>query len=261
MAITTGGRLRRGLTLLFGGLLAGLVAVPAVVWLWLQWSDTAFVGYAHLRGQPLPSPQDLPALLEQTAADYEAARVTLHIGPYRAHGSRKILGAKLTTASVLDRISGLGRSGSPLIDLQDLWLARTGQLDVPWPPTIDRQQLQQTLARLRSTLERPPVPGTLGPDGKLIAGLPGLTVNAVQAAAQVEHGLRTDAEDLHLATTRIPPPSPVDAESYADGAGLQVLMYSFETHYRIRRHEWGRARNVEMAAAALNNAVLERRSA
>jgi len=183
--------------------------------------------------------------------------VTIRVGPYIARYARAALGARLPLTEVEPVLRKLGHTGNQLRDLPTLWLSRRAGLDIPWPVELSRQALIERIREMRNKLERPPVPGALLPDGSQLPGTPGLTINLVRATEQIAAALVGGATEVELEVARVAAPRPV---SYASGSydprQFTYTMLEFSTSYRTGGAAAGRARNIELAAQAIDGSIL-----
>ena len=196
--------------------------------------------------------------LKQHAALWAKAPVTIHVGPYVARSTRGGLGAQLPVASMQSRLLGLGHSGNVLRDIGDFWSARDGGLKLAWRVEVAHDVLSECVREVRSKLERPPLPAVVLADGSTVPGRPGLTLNLMRAVDQATQGLRAGATEITIDTHSV---APLDPVRYVKGEQLPgqfgELLAQFETKYRTGGDAAGRARNIEIAAHALDGTVLE----
>jgi vancomycin resistance protein YoaR len=154
----------------------------------------------------------------------------------------------------------LGRSGNPLSDLVNLWVSRTGGIDLAWQPELSRNTLAERLREIRDKLERPPVPGALLANGTELPGTPGLSINVVGAMDRLSRALLRGAEEVDLDVLRIAPQGTVRyrRDMVAQGQGqFDFVLAEFITKFRTGRAQAGRIKNIELAVQALDGAVLE----
>jgi vancomycin resistance protein YoaR len=182
-------------------------------------------------------------------------RVALHVGPYVARMTRLQLGASLPIETVTERLRVLGSTGNPFTDIAAFFESRTSGVELAVRPSIDYATLSQRIQDVRKQLERPAVPGTTLPDGRVLAGIPGVTINSVTATARVARALQDGATALQLDATILQPPR---ARSYVtnDAAAFNQRMIVVETTFRTGGPSAGRAHNIDLAAKAIDGAVL-----
>jgi vancomycin resistance protein YoaR len=189
--------------------------------------------------------------------------VTIRVGPYVARYSRAALGAHLPLTEVEPVLRKLGHTGNPLRDLATLWTSRRAGLVIPWPVELTRQTLVERIRDVRNRLERPPVPGALLPNGAELPGTPGLTINLVRATEQLAGALvnvggsGSETTEVELEAARIAAPRPVAyASGRYDPSQFTFTLVEFSTSYRMHGSAAGRARNIELAAQAIDGSIL-----
>jgi vancomycin resistance protein YoaR len=229
------------------------LGLPLALWGLLAVFPT-LLGQVRVNHQPLAVTAD-EARLRQLADEWGAVRMAIHSGPYVSRLPRAELGARLDATELGVRLGRLGRTGNPFTDLTTLWGARRGRIDLAWNPALDRALLASRIARLRTEVERSPVPGTRTPDGQELPGIPGITINSVSALALVEQALRAGLGEVRLEFSAIAPPRPIAFDDPGTSRFVQAMGH-YETTYRAGGDAWGRARNIELAAAALDGKVL-----
>jgi vancomycin resistance protein YoaR len=195
------------------------------------------------------------AALKAHAVKWSNERVALHVGPYVARMTRMQLGAALPVETVTERLRVLGSTGNPLTDFAAFFESRTSGVELAVRPSIDYAILSQRILDVRKQLERPAVPGTTLPDGRVLAGIPGVTINSVTATERVARALQDGATALQLDATILQPPR---ARSYVtnDASAFNQSMIVVETTFRTGGPSAGRAHNIELAANAIDGAVL-----
>lgn len=238
---------------LLGVALALIGVLPVGAWARLQVDDGAFTR-ATIAGVALSPRADLEQRLRQRADAFANEPVTIIAGPYQVRRTRSELGATLDVQEAHARAIRLGRSGHPIDDLRAYVSAARSGVELPWPPRIARDRLALALAAVQTQVERPPVPGSHERNGALIAGIPGQTVNSVQAIEQLEQALRGGANFVQLAVVAVDPPTTL---SYAQvqKSRPDELLYAAETLYP--GDSSGRSRNIELAVSALDHTVIE----
>jgi vancomycin resistance protein YoaR len=239
------------------GVLSVALAAPALLGLVLE-SGANLFGTIDVGGVIVARDAAGAAKLAQHAARWAKAPVTIHVGPYVARATRGGLGAQLPVASMQSRLLGLGHSGNVLRDFSDFWTARRSGMKLPWRVEVAGDVLSAGVREVRSQLERPPLPAMVLADGSTVPGRPGLTINLMRAVDQITHGLRDGAVDIRIDTHSV---APLDPVRYVKGQPLPgqfgELLAQFETKYRTGGDAAGRARNIEIAAHALDAAVLD----
>ncbi len=229
------------------------VALATLAWFGLQVTSCTLAG-VRVGGEPLERTGTTESVLEKRAGLWAKQTLTVHVGPYRARGTRAEFGANIDHERLARKVRSLGRSGNPLVDLGTAFEAITRGVSIGWTPSIDREHLYRAVNAIRTELERAPVAGTFDRQGKPIAGIPGLTVNSITALATIERALRGSLTKVSIATRSIPPPQPVPRES------PELKLYnhtvgSYETRYAVGNR--GRAANIENAAFLLDGATIE----
>jgi vancomycin resistance protein YoaR len=237
---------------------AAALGVPAFVWVLLL-SGVNPLGEIRVGGVLVERTAAGAAQLAQYAQRWDDGRFLIRVGPYLGRYARVHLGAHLPPGPAQAAVLALGRSGNPLRDLSDLWTSRTSGLALPWHVEVAREALAARIQELRNRLERPPVPGALLADGSELPGTPGLTVDLLGSVDRVARALASRADSADLPVVRVAPPRSVRyASSRSGGTGQFVeVMSEFSTKYRTSGVATGRARNIELAAAALDGAVIE----
>jgi vancomycin resistance protein YoaR len=88
-----------------------------------------------------------------------------------------------------------------------------------------------------------------------LPGIPGVTLDLVQAVEQVVRALKDDLIDVTLAVRTVPPPQPVIFDA-AGGGNFNVTMMTFETAYRSGGSLAGRVHNIETAVSRIDGALI-----
>ncbi len=212
-------------------------------------------GEVRVGGVVMPRGEAGVAALQAHAAHWAKQRVTIRVGPYVARASRAELGASLPIDMVNGKLRVLGSTGNPLTDLATLVASFAGGIDIPLRPAIDRAKLSERIQLVRNAFERPPVSGTRLPDGRMLPGIPGITINSLSAADHVAHALQDGALELQLETSSV---APSGTRTYVndDPRNFGQVMITVETTFRTGGAANGRAHNIELAANALDGAVL-----
>jgi vancomycin resistance protein YoaR len=212
-------------------------------------------GEIHVAGITVPRGPAGVSALQAHAAKWSNEQFTIHVGPYVSRMTRAALGAHLPVDTVNERLRVLGSTGNPFTDIASFIESRTSGLELALRPSIDDALLSQRIQEVRRQLERPPVPGTTLPDGRNLPGIPGVTINSLTAADRVAHALQASATSVDLDATFLPPPRP---RSYVgdDPKSFGQTLIVVETTFRAGGASAGRARNIELAANAIDGAVL-----
>ncbi|HKU38701.1 MAG TPA: VanW family protein [Polyangiales bacterium] len=232
-----------------------ILALACVLLLVAALRSAESFGEIRVGGVTMPRGAAGVTALQAHAQQWAQQRVTIHVGPYVARLSRADLGAQLPIETVSERLRVLGSTGNPWTDFAALLTSRTGGIELALRPSIDEEVLSGRIQAVRKHLERAPVAGTTLPDGRTLAGIPGISINSVNATDRVLHALLSGATDLRLDATVIPPPR---SRSYVtdDPRNFGESMIEVETTFRSGGAAAGRARNIELAAAAIDGAVL-----
>lgn len=196
----------------------------------------------------------LRARLEAYAQSWNGGVFVIHAGPYVSRRTRGELGAYLDSRAVYETAVSLGRTGHPLADLATYLAAARQELHLNWQPRIDRSRLASALVQIRAQIERPPVPGSYGQRGQLIAGIPGQTMNSALGLEQLEAALRSGAAETYLPVASIRPPDPLSYAT-AHSTAPDQLLYAAETLYPGGRA--GRSRNIEVSVAAIDGVAID----
>ncbi len=212
--------------------LLGSVAALLGLWGWLQ-ADTRTLSGIRVAGVAMPRTGEPQRWLEEQARQWEAEQVTIRVGPVEAEMSRGGLGARRSVQPLAERLLALGRSGNPAADISMWWSVSRQGREVAWPVTFDRQALARFVRAATGRIERPPVVGTIDEQGWGMDGIPGRTLNSVDAIATLQEAVRSGRAFVELRLREIPPPDPVslgppDAALFAEEAEL----YAFESHGR-----------------------------
>ncbi|HEX4355612.1 MAG TPA: hypothetical protein VHZ95_21950, partial [Polyangiales bacterium] len=231
----------------------GALALPLLAYFAMQ-MGADLLGDVRVRGVPIARGEAGVAALRMDAEHWGEAIVTIHAGPYIARFRRNQLGASLPIDRLSRRLLTLGKTGFPTTDLAALVSSYGGGIDFALKPTVDQTALVTRLAELRTRLERRPVPGMIMNDGRALPGIPGVTLDLVDAVEHVERALRNEQIEATLAIRSVPPPSPV-VFGQEGGERYGIEMISFETTYRTGGSASGRAHNIETAAARLDGTM------
>jgi vancomycin resistance protein YoaR len=218
--------------------------------------DADLLGDVRVRGLPIERGEAGVATLHDYANRWSKEQLAIHAGPYVANYARDQLGACLPTQRLSARLRSLGQTGLPSADLASLWASYTGGIDLAFTPSIDQTMLVARLSELRGRLERAPVPGMIMANGQALPGIPGVTLDLMQAIDQVEHALRNDMLEVALPIRNVPPPVPLVFGNDAAGRFGMVMM-TYQTSYRSAGAAAGRAHNIETAVARLDGTVIE----
>ncbi|HET6337326.1 MAG TPA: VanW family protein [Polyangiales bacterium] len=212
-------------------------------------------GAIHVAGITVPRGPAGVTALQAHAAKWANERFTIQVGPYVSRMTRASLGAHLPVDTVSERLRELGRTGNPFTDIAAFFESRTGGVELALRPSIDDALLSQRVQEVRRQLERPPVPGTTLSDGRNLPGIPGVTINSLTAADRIAHALQANSPSVELDATFLPPPRP---RSYVsdDPKSFGQSMIVVETTFRTGGASAGRARNIELAANAIDGSVL-----
>jgi vancomycin resistance protein YoaR len=217
--------------------------------------DADLLGDVRVRGIPVQRGEAGVAAVLDYAERWSKEELTIHAGVYEARYGRNQLGAFLPTQRLSARLRNLGQTGLPAADLASLWASYTGGIDLAFSPSIDQTMLNARLSELRERLERAPMPGMIMAGGHALPGIPGVTLDLVQAIDQVERALRNDQLEVSLAIRTVPPPESV---VFGNETGrFAYTMTTYETTYRSGGTSAGRAHNIEIAVARLDGVVIE----
>lgn len=213
-------------------------------------------GEIRVGGVAMPRGAEGVTALKRHAEQWAQQRVNIHVGPYVARLTRAQLGAQLPIDGVSERLRVLGKTGNPLTDFSAFLSSRTGGIELALRPSIDEDVLSERVQAVRKNLERPPVSGMTLADGRTLPGIPGISINSVNATDKLTQQLIAGAIDLRLDATSIPPPR---ARTYVndDPRNFGQTMIEVETTYRVGGAAAGRAHNIDLAAAAIDGAVLQ----
>lgn len=212
-------------------------------------------GAIRVGGVDMPRGAAGVATLKAHAARWADQAVTIRVGPYQTRATRADLGVRLPIDAVSEQLRDLGRTGNPFTDIAALLRSRAGGVELAVRPSVDQAKLSERIQAVRKTFERPPVSGTMLSDGRMLPGIPGITINSVTATDRLAQALQNGSTDLRLDATVIPPPMP---RSYIsdDPKNYNQTMIVVETTFRMGGPSAGRARNIELAANAINGAVM-----
>ncbi|MET0386020.1 MAG: VanW family protein [Polyangiales bacterium] len=212
-------------------------------------------GEIRVRGQVVDRDAAGVAIVRAYAERWQNEKIAVRIGPYGVSYTRAELGASLPTDAVCNRLRNLGRSGAISADLAALWTSWRGGLELGMAPVIAQDVLSARITDVRHRLERPPVPAMILADGNTVAGIPGFTIDFVDAIATMEHAIRSDQTAATLKVRSVTAPNAVHYGD--DGGRFARSMIGYETKYRTEGGASGRAHNIEMAASKLDNVVIE----
>lgn len=213
-------------------------------------------GEIRVAGVSFPRGAAGVAALQSHATKWANERFTIHVGPYVSRMTRAQLGARLPVDTVSERLRVLGSTGNPFTDIAAFFESRTTGVDLALRPSIDDALLSQRVQEVRKHLERPPIPGTTLSDGRNLPGIPGVTINSLTAFDRIVHALHENATNVQLDATMLPPPRPRTYIS-DDPRSFGQSMIVVETTFRTGGPSAGRAHNIELAAAAIDGAVLQ----
>jgi vancomycin resistance protein YoaR len=234
----------------------GILAFACVLLVVAALRSAELFGEIRVGGVAMPRGAAGVTALELHAEQWAQQRVNIHVGPYVARLTRSQLGAQLPIEVVSERLRVLGSTGNPFTDFGAFISSRTGGIELALRPSIDQGVLSERIQAVRKNLERPPVSGTTLPDGRTLPGIPGISINSVNATDRLTQQLIAGAIDMRLDATTIPPPR---ARSYVndDPRNFGQTMIEVETTFRTGGAAAGRAHNIELAAAAIDGAVLQ----
>lgn len=237
-----------------GRMSAVSLLLPVLVWGLMQVTRLP-LGSVWVDGERVDISRAGARALRAHAEAWEHARVVVSVGPYLVRMPRAEFGARLPVRETQERLQSIGRRGSPLRDMAELWGSHTGGLRFSLAAEVERAAVVAAMGELRRLIERAPVPGTRTPEGELIPGIPGITINVLTAVERLQQGLRSGADTIALQFSSIAPPAPVAYDDPTTSL-FNERMAVFETKYRRRRKSGGRAQNIEAAARAVDGAVL-----
>jgi murein DD-endopeptidase MepM/ murein hydrolase activator NlpD len=192
------------------GLVALVLSCLTYVYLEL---DPRTLPNIRVAGVPLARTREPAAVLRPRAQAWGAQQIKLITGPHLTTATRKDLGASLEVDALAARLSHIGHTGNPVVDLW-MWqnVLRRG-MDVPWPPHIDRARLGRYMRAVRNVVEQPPVAGTSDQSGVKIAGVAGITLDTFEAAERVEEALRSGQLQLSVDLRPVPAPQAMEIGS------------------------------------------------
>ncbi|MEY4575604.1 MAG: hypothetical protein RL701_307 [Pseudomonadota bacterium] len=247
-------RKRRRLFVIF---MLACAALPLALYAWVA-SGADFFGTIRIGGVAVTRNAAGVAALTEHADKWQQEIVTIRVGPYVARYPRTSLGAQLRVEPVKASLLALGRSGNPLRDFSDIWTSRRKGLDLPWHPDVAQTELSLRIREMRYRLERPPVAGLFLADGTELPGTPGLTINLLGAVERISRSLVNGEREAQLDVVRV---KALRSKRYANGhyepGQFTQVLSEFVTKYRTYGPAVGRARNIELAAQAIDGAVLE----
>jgi vancomycin resistance protein YoaR len=212
-------------------------------------------GKVRVRGYLVERGEAGVATLRAYSQRWPLQQLTVRVGPYAVVHTRSELGASMPAERACARVLSLGLAGLSGIDFSALWSFDNGAVEIALVPVIVRSTLAFRLAELRRRVERLPVPGAIMDDGRVLAGIPGFSIDFSQAIDAVERALRSDESEVELIGRSISAPEPVRYGIHS-AASFAYNMVTFETKYRTGGPFAGRAHNVEMAAGHLDSAVI-----
>lgn len=248
---------RAGLTSRPGWWLAwlGILAFSLVLLMFALLQRADAYGEVRVAGVNVPRGPAGVTALQAHAAKWSQERFAIHVGPYVSRLTRAQLGAQLPVDTVSERVRLLGTTGNPFTDIATFFKSGGGGVELALRPMIDQAVLLQRVQDVRKQLERPPVAGTTLPDGRFLPGIPGVTINSLTASDKLTHALQANQTSVTLDATFLPPPRSrayVSDDPRSFGESLIVV----ETTFRTGGPSAGRARNIELAAAAIDGSVL-----
>jgi vancomycin resistance protein YoaR len=213
------------------------------------------VGKVRVRGYMVERGAPGVTALRAYSQEWPRQYLTVRAGPYAMRYTRAELGASMPTERVCARILGLDRVAWTELDLASLWRADSRGLELQLSPVIAQTTLVAQMSELRRRVEHMPVPGMIMGDGNVLPGIPGFTLDLVDAVETVARALNSDQLEVELNGRSVAPPAP---ERYGSEsvARFAYKMVTFETKYRTAGPAAGRAHNVEMAAAHLESVVI-----
>jgi murein DD-endopeptidase MepM/ murein hydrolase activator NlpD len=194
------------------------LAAVFLFWGWLLVDRRTLTGIS-VAGVPVPRTSDPFGFLTAKASAWENQRIHLRVGNVETELHRVDLGARRPVAELADKMSRLGRTGNPFADLATFWSVTLYGRNFNWSIQIDRKVLNDLASAAREQIERPPVVGTIDDEGWSAPGIPGRTLNSVNAVALLEDALRRDRTSVQFSILDIAPPDPIrigppDAEMF-----------------------------------------------
>jgi vancomycin resistance protein YoaR len=234
---------------------AGLVVLVTLTFAWSA-LGLGLVRMPGVRvgGQALPLSAAGTTALRRISQRWGQASLIVHVGAREFQPVRAELGYSLRVEDAEQKLRELGRSPNPLVSLRELTIGWSAGHELPWRPrTRHPEVLDSFLEHVRTEVERLPLPGSYAPDGSEIAGLAGEAFDTVSARRAVETALARGDSEVTLPTLVTPPLA--EHRRFTDPLrATTVLMTSQETVYRPGT---GRARNIELAARALDGAIMQ----
>ncbi len=232
-----------------------MLALPLVPWAAFQLTDGPPAG-VRVDGAPLSG--DAGAAIARRAREWLAAEVQVTADEVTHRRTREELGARIDVAAAQRRVAGLGRTGSPLRDLAQLWSAWAGRTDLGWRVGLDARAARAFVREMAQEADHAPQPPRVDADGALLAlSADGVRVRRSEAVRALMRALRAGSRTVIL---------PVERTSSGVGeralppivapSARPVVIGRYTTRFRTSGAERDRAHNVATAAGYLDGAVL-----
>lgn len=209
----------------------------------------------RINGDPLPDRGALAPFLAQRAAIWGAERITIETGVHVWRATRAELGARLDVTEGARAVHQLGRSLNPLLAARGWWTEHHGPgWDVRWRPRLGSPAaIASFVDHIREEVDRLPTEASTTTDGRVIAGLPGETVDVPATQRAIEAALQSGERQVKVGTVVTRPLATV--RRFLDPKHeASVLMMRQETTYRTRNQ--GRALNIELSAKKLDGQTI-----
>jgi vancomycin resistance protein YoaR len=235
--------------------LALLIAASLGLWVVTVTSDIRLPAI-RVGGVSVPRRGELAPFFSEQVKRWMSERIVLHTGQHVFRPTRGELGASLSVHEAVRVADSVGKSWNPLVSLRDWAIAyftRSGH-ELPWQGQIaDSAALDAYVRAVRAAVDRPPTPGSFGPNDEPIAGLAGEALDAEAAKRAIQRAIARGEAELQVATIVTPPPR--SSRRFAEAApSANVLMMRQETDFRPGNR--GRATNIELAARKLHGATM-----
>lgn len=232
-----------------------VLAIPLAPWAAFQLTEGPPVG-VRVDGAPLGG--DARAAVARGARAWLAAEVRVTADEVEHRKTREELGARIDVAGAQRRVAGLGRSGSPLRDLADLWSAWAGRTDLGWRVDVDAAAARAFVREMAQEVDHPPEPARVDAGGALLAlSADGVRVRRSEAVRALARALRDGRRTVVL---------PVERTSSGVGeralppivapSARPIVIGRYTTRFRTSGAERDRAHNVVTAAGYLDGALI-----
>ncbi|MBX3270504.1 MAG: VanW family protein [Sandaracinaceae bacterium] len=234
------------------GTLAGGCAIVALLgysaWALAQHEASSLT----VAGVALPADGDPEPFVRQLAQQWHETELSIDAGSQIVRATRREIGARVDADAAVEQ-ARVGRGHAPIWSRLAAFATQRPRA-IAWSREVSTEEVARFVEELRDRTVVDPEPREH--DGR--GGRPGTGLNTVGAARALTDALHTDALVVRLPVRRVE--APVAPVRSARTALFTEVVSAHETRYAGTGELVGRARNIELAAQALDGEVIPPRS-